>query len=87
MGRIDLRSQSLDLLRFPLAVVVLTIHIFSTEGITFQGTTSNFEDYPFFMEVNRYRRFLSRTKCTYLLFHFRICVFLGSRNDKRDLYP
>ena len=54
MGRIDLRSQSLDLLRFPLAVVVLTIHIFSTEGITFQGTTSNFEDYPFFMEVNRF---------------------------------
>ena len=54
MGRIDLRSQSLDLLRFPLAVVVLTIHIFSTEGITFQGITSNFEDYPFFMEVNRF---------------------------------
>lgn len=31
MSRNDLRSQSLDLLRFPLAVVVLAIHTFSTD--------------------------------------------------------
>ena len=33
-----IRSQSLDLLRFPLAVVVLTVHVFSiSRGITLQG--------------------------------------------------
>lgn len=49
----ELRSQSLDLLRFPLAVVILLIHVFSTEGITFQGKTLDFESYPFFLFVNR----------------------------------
>ena len=49
----NLRSQSLDLLRFPLAVVILLIHIFSTDGITFQGKTLTFESYPLFLFVNR----------------------------------
>ena len=50
----NLRSQSLDLLRFPLAVVILMIHVFSTEGITFQGKTMDFESFPFFLFVNRF---------------------------------
>ena len=33
MGNNDVRSQSLDLLRFPLAVTVLAVHVFSTTGI------------------------------------------------------
>lgn len=35
----NLRSQTLDLLRFPLAIVVLAVHVFSiSRGITLQGT-------------------------------------------------
>ena len=52
MDKNKLRSQSLDLLRFPLAVVILSIHVFSTNGITFQGVTSDFESFPFFLFVN-----------------------------------
>ena len=34
----NLRSQTLDLLRFPLAIVVLAVHVFSiSRGITLQG--------------------------------------------------
>ena len=49
-----LRSQALDLLRFPLAVVVLTVHIFNTQhqGLSFSGQTVNFNDYPIFIELN-----------------------------------
>lgn len=54
MSRNDLRSQSLDLLRFPLAVVVLTIHTFSVDGFTFRGTEYTFENMPVLMEVNHF---------------------------------
>lgn len=52
MGRTDLRSQTLDLLRFPLAVVVLMIHTFTTKGLQVRGEELQFTDYPLFMEVN-----------------------------------
>lgn len=52
MIRNDLRSQSLDLLRFPLAVVVLTIHTFNTAGLTLQGHKFSVDTYPFFIELN-----------------------------------
>ena len=52
MGRTDMRSQALDLLRFPLAVVVLAVHVFSSDGIIIQGETSGWADYPIFAEFN-----------------------------------
>ena len=54
MGKNDLRSQSLDLLRFPLAVVVLTIHTFSTNGLMVRGEKFIFDDFQFFIEVNHW---------------------------------
>ncbi len=54
MSRNDLRSQSLDLLRFPLAVVVLAIHTFNTSGLTIQGTSVAVDGLPFFLEVNHF---------------------------------
>ncbi len=54
MSNNDLRSQSLNLLRFPLAVIILSIHVFWTGGITFQNVTLEFNEYPFFMFVNRF---------------------------------
>lgn len=52
MSRNDLRSQSLDLLRFPLAVVVLTIHTFTTNGFTLQGVPISLGDMPILLEIN-----------------------------------
>ena len=52
MSRNDLRSQSLDLLRFPLAVVVLIVHTFSSGGLTVQGTKFTFDELPFLREIN-----------------------------------
>ncbi len=49
-----MRSQSLDLLRFPLAVVVLIIHTFSSGGLTVQGAKFTFDGLPFFLEVNHF---------------------------------
>lgn len=48
----DLRSNSLNLLRFPLALVVLTIHVMTTEGFTIHGQTMTFENMPLLLEMN-----------------------------------
>jgi len=45
------RQQALDLLRFPLALVVLTIHTWSL-GFYLQGEPVDLQTYPFFREVN-----------------------------------
>ena len=50
--REKLRSESLNLLRFPLAVIVLTIHIFSTQGLKLQGQEISFDSTPIFREIN-----------------------------------
>lgn len=54
MNRNDLRTQSLDLLRFPLVVIVLTIHVFTTQGFTFRGTEYSFETMPILLTVNHF---------------------------------
>ena len=50
--REKLRSESLNLLRFPLAVVVLTIHVFSSQGLKLQGQEITFDSAPVFQEIN-----------------------------------
>ena len=47
----NLRSQTLDLLRFPLAIVVLMIHVFSPNG--FDGQSFTFEEHQLLMGVNQ----------------------------------
>ena len=37
MVQSNLRTQSLDLLRFPLAVIVVTVHVFNSGGMAFGG--------------------------------------------------
>ena len=53
-NRNDLRSQSLDLLRFPLAIVILVIHVFNTDGLIIQGHEYNTDHYPVFIAINRF---------------------------------
>lgn len=52
MKQQNIRSQALDLLRFPLAVVILTIHTFNLDGITLNGEVFTFHDSMFFRELN-----------------------------------
>lgn len=52
MDRSDLRSQSLDLLRFPLAVAILVVHTFSTDGLTFHGTHISINQMPILLNIN-----------------------------------
>ena len=40
------------MLRFPLAVVILTIHTFNLDGITLNGEVFTFHDSMFFRELN-----------------------------------
>lgn len=47
-----IRKNTLDLLRFPLAIVVLSIHVFSSEGIMIQGIKYTYENYPVFQCLN-----------------------------------
>ena len=48
------RTQALDLLQFPLAIVVLSVHVFSTQGLSFSGQEVDFNNYPVFMELNNF---------------------------------
>lgn len=79
----NLRSQSLDLLRFPLAVVILLIHVFSTSGIIFQGKTLDFESFPFFLFVNRFiDGFLRGQSVPIYYFISGFVFFLGGKMTK-----
>lgn len=48
----SIRRNTLDLLRFPLAIVVLSIHIFSTGGTTIQGVEYKYENFSVFLFLN-----------------------------------
>lgn len=50
--RRSLRSQSLDLLRFPLAVVVVSVHVFSNSSLMLAGRWYDFTAYPLFRELS-----------------------------------
>ena len=82
MSRNDLRSQSLDLLRFPLAVVVLTIHTF-LGGFTVQGSTVTFDELPFFQELNLFiDGFLRNQSVPVYFFISGYVFFLGVKLTK-----
>ena len=49
-----LRSESLNLLRFPLAVVVVMIHTFSSAGLKLQGQQLSFDAFAVFQEINHF---------------------------------
>lgn len=54
VNRNDLRSQSLDLLRFPLAVVVLIVHVFTISDVAFGGQRLSVEDFPLFVHMRNF---------------------------------
>ena len=83
MSRNDLRSQSLDLLRFPLAVVVLIIHTFDYGGPTVQGTSVAVDGLPFFLEITHFiDGFLRRQSVPIYFFISGYVFFLGVKLTK-----
>ncbi len=81
----DLRSQSLDLLRFPLAVAVLIIHTFNSEGLTIQGVNISFDEMPFFQELNYFIDGFLREKSVPIFYFISGYVFfLGVKLTKEN---
>lgn len=79
-------SQSLDLLRFPLAIVIVIVHVFNSGGITFQGVTSGFEAYPFFMGVNRFIDGFLRSQSVPIYYFISGYVFFLGVKMTREVY-
>ena len=77
----NIRSQSLDLLRFPLAIVVLSLHVFSTTGVMLNGSivqTQLLPDVQCFIDV-----FLRGQSVPVYYFISGYVFFLGIELTKR----
>lgn len=49
--REKLRSESLNLLRFPLAIIILIVHVFCSGDFTFRGQIYSIDSTPIFREI------------------------------------
>ncbi len=73
-----LHSQALDLLRFPLALVVVLVHTFPGETIQGNSWIPPFDEYPFFQELLYFiRAFLSGQSVPIYYFISGYVFFLG----------
>lgn len=82
-----LRSDSLNLLRFPLAVVVLTIHVFAyTDIIGVHGTTYELTAFPLFNAVLHLIGGFLRGQSVPIYFFISGYVFFAGIMLTRDVY-
>ena len=86
MGRNDLRSQSLDLLRFPLAVVIVIIHTFNTNGFTLRGTSISVDNMTIFKEINYFIDGFIRGQSVPIYFFISGFVFFLGIELTKDIY-
>ena len=86
--RSDLRSQTLDLLRFPLAVVIVIIHVFSNRGsgIIFNGNEIDFSNAVFFEEIKCFIDGFLRGQSVPIYFFISGFVFFLSVEWSRGKY-
>lgn len=82
----DLRSQSLDLLRFPLALVVLRVHVISTEGFRVQDKQVSIDDFPILMEFNHFVDGFLRVQSVPIYFFISGFVFFLGIELTKDKY-
>ncbi len=80
------RQQALDLLRFPLALVVLTIHTWSLEGFYLQGELVDLQNYPFFREINYWINGFLRGQSVPIYFFISGFVFFFGIEWNRTTY-
>lgn len=79
----DLRSQSLDMLRFPLAVVVLIVHTIQTDLIL-HGNRIETDDMPLLLAMKDFvTAFLSDQSVPVYFFISGFVFFLGGRLSKQ----
>ena len=77
-GRNDPRLQSLDLLRFPLALAVVFGHVYVFRDFTIKGVLKTIEDFPVFAEVEMFvRAFLEGYSVPVFFFISGFLFFLG----------
>ena len=84
--REKLRSESLNLLRFPLAVVVLTIHVFSSKGFKLLGQQITFDSTPLFQEINNFIDGFLRQQSVPIYFFISGYVFFLGITLTRETY-
>lgn len=85
--RSDLRSQTLDLLRFPLAVVIVIIHTFlSEETLPIQDYSFVFSDYILLKEVNYFIDGFLRGQSVPIYFFISGFVFFLSVEWSKEKY-
>ena len=86
--RSDLRSQALDLLRFPLAVVIVIIHVFPNRGsgIIFNGNEIDFSNAVFFEEIKCFIDGFLRGQSVPIYFFISGFVFFLSVEWSRGKY-
>ena len=84
--REKLRSESLNLLRFPLAVVVLTIHVFSSQGLKLQGQEISFDSAQIFQEINYFIDGFLRGQSVPIYFFISGYVFFLGITLTRETY-
>ncbi len=82
----ELRSESLDLLRFPLAVVVVIVHLVVAEGFVIQGQLVNVADSPFFELIYRFVDAFLRGQSVPIYFFISGYVFFVGVELTRERY-
>jgi len=80
------RQQTLDLLRFPLALVVMTIHIWSPNGFLLHGETVDLQGFPLFQEVNCWIDGFLRGQSVPIYFFISGFVFFSGVEWNRETY-
>lgn len=86
MDRSDIRSQSLDLLRFPLAVVVLSMHVFTTQPFSVKGVDYSFDSMPIFLAIIHFIDGFLRDQSVPIYYFISGFVFFLCTDFTKDIY-
>ena len=85
--REDLRSQSLDLLRFPLAIVIVAVHVFNSEAIIIQDKVYDVGSIPLYRDFLMFvDGFLRGISVPVYFFISGYVFFYGINQFSKDVY-
>lgn len=82
----NLHSQALDLLRFPLACIIVFVHIFTNSSVTVQGITYPFADMPLTSSLVVFARCFLSAQSMPIYFFIAGYVFFVGINFTMDVY-
>lgn len=82
----SIRSQSLDLLRFPLAIIVLVRHVFAYTSFTIYGTPIDVNQSPLLREVNLFITGFLNDQSVPIYFFISGYVFFLGRDFAKEVY-